>query len=275
MEIFKLLLPSAAVVAFVLGVVALRRWWQVRRNRRADQEQAVALAPLAAELGGAVVGADRAAAWSADLRAPLAAHTTGVVDKLLQRSKPRFDLAVDLRRGPWHVRVSQASMRRQGSNGVLRLIEHRFEVATVRVAPMRITRRQHSDFLGRPVGPDHLSGWLSAQPLTVARENGEWLPLRLPPDTDQEFAVFANDLTNAAMAFTPESLRWLLAQADALPPLVGRFLSLTFENGIVFTTVRGPVDEATLLPVVDTIAGLLDRMPDMRPRHPAEAPMPQ
>ncbi|MGI5503440.1 hypothetical protein [Lentzea sp. CA-135723] len=269
MEILKLLWPSLAVIAFSLSAVAVRRWWQLRRNRKADADQAVALAPLAAELGGEVVGADRAAAWSADLRGPLASHVTGFVDKLLQRSKPRYDLALDFRRGPWHVRVAQASMRRQGSRGVIRLQEHRFEVSTARIAPMRLTRRQHTDFLGRSVAPGYLSGWLAAQPLTVARTNAEWLPLRLPPETDHEFAVFANDLAVASRAFTPEALEWLVDQADALPVVIGRFLSLTFENGIVYTTMRGPIDEQTVLPVVDAIVGALDRMPDVRPRHPA------
>jgi len=269
MEIVKLVWPVAAVVAFSLSAVVVRRWWQMRRNRKADGEQALVLAPLAADLGGEVVGADRATAWSADLRGPLANHLDGVVDKLLQRSIPKFDLALDFQRGPWHVRVSQASMRQQNSNGVSRLIEHRFEVATARFAPMRLTRRQHVDWRGRPVAPGHLGGWMSEQPLTVARENAEWLPLRLPPDVDHEFAVFASDLSSAARAFNPQALEWLLARLDALPPLVGRFWSLTFENGIVYTTMRGPIDEETLLPIVDTITGVLDHMPNAKSRHPA------
>lgn len=162
-------------------------------------------------------------------------------------------------------------MRQQGPNGVSRLLEHRFEVATNHLAPMRLTRRQHFDFRGRPVAPEYLSGWISAQPLTVARENAEWLPLRLPPDAGHEFAVFANDLSSAARAFDHQTMEWLLVQADALPPLVGRFLSLTFENGVVYTTMHGPIDEGTVLPVVDTIVGALDRMPGVRPRHPAAA----
>jgi hypothetical protein len=269
METVKLLWPIAAVVAFSLSGVAVRRWWQIRRNRKSDDEQAVALAPLAAELGGEVLRADRATAWSADVQGPLAHHVNGFVDKLLQRSKPGFDLAMDFQRGSWHVRVSQASMRQQNSNGVGRLVEHRFEVATVRVAPMRLRRRQHVDFRGRPVAPGSMDGWTSAQPITAARQNDEWLPLRLPPDVAHEFAVFATDLSSAARAFTPSAVDWLMTQVDALPPLIGMFLSLTFENGVVHTTIRGPVDEGTVLPVVDMIVGLLDRMHEVRPRHPA------
>ena len=224
MEILKLLWPTAAVVAFSLSGVAVRRWWQIRRNRESDGEQAVALAPLAAELDGEVLGVDRATAWSADVLGPLARHVDGVVDKFLQRSKPRFDLAMDFQRGPWHVRVSQASMRQQNSNGVGRLLEHRFEAA---------------------------------------------MPLRLPPEAGQEFTVYANDLSSAARAFNSDAVDWLLVQVDALPSLIGRFLSLTFEDGDVHTTVHGSVDEGTVLPVVDTICGLLDRMPGVRPRHPA------
>lgn len=269
MELLRQLLPSIGVVAFALSAVAVRRWWQIRRNRKADADQALSLAPLAAELGGVVVGADRATAWSAKVRGPLSNHVSGFVDKMLQRSVPRFDLALDFPRGPWRVRVSQASMRQQKSRGVGRLIEHRFEVATARLVPMRLTRRQHVDFRGRQVGPEHLGAWLSARPLTVVRSDGEWLPLRLPAGVDREFAVFGSDLSSTARAFNPEALDWLLARLEVLPPLVGMFLSLTFEDGVVYTTMRGPIDEATLLPVVDTIVGLLDRMPGVRPRHPA------
>jgi hypothetical protein len=269
MEFLRLAWPIFPVLAFSLGAVAVRRWWQQRRHRKADGEQALALTPLANSLGGEVVGADGATAWSAELRGPLANHVDGFVDKLLQRSAPRFDLALDFQRGAWHVRVSQASMRQQNSNGVGRLLEHRVEVATVRLAPMRLARRQHVDFRGRPVPPGHLGEWMSEAPLTAVRDAREWLPLRLPPGADQEFVVFASDLAGAERAFNPQALEWLGTRLDVLPPLVGRFLSLTFEGGVVYTTLRGHIDQETVLPIVDTIVGLLDRMPDARPRHPA------
>ncbi|HEX7302353.1 hypothetical protein [Lentzea sp.] len=270
-EFVRLTWPIAAVLAFSLSAVVVRRWWQKRKHRAADEHQAVGLTPLARTLGGEVVRGEGSAAWSADLRGPMANDLDGIVDKMLQRSVPRFDLAVDFMRGTWHVRVSQASMRQQDSNGVGRLIEHRFEVATTLLAPMRLTRRRHADFRGRPVAPGRFSGWTAEKPLTAVREQTEWLPLRLPPAADHEFAVFAADLSGAARAFNPEAAQWLVDRVGDLPPLVAWIFSLTFESGIVHTTVRGPIDEESLLSVVDVITGLLDLIPDVRPRHPAAA----
>ncbi|WP_434448001.1 hypothetical protein [Lentzea sp. E54] len=268
MEIVRLSWPIAGVLAFVLGVKVMTRWWQIRRNRNADGKQRVELTPLATSLGGTVIGPEGAAAWSAVLEAPLSNDVDDFKEKLLQRSKPRFDLALDFQRGPWHVRVSQASMRQQNSNGVDRLLEHRIEVATSLLAPMRIARHVDVSFrdhqLTRRASP--------APPRTAELSQADWLPLRLPPSADDEFAVAASDLSIAARSFTLENLEWFLAQLDELPLLTnGRFMFLTFESGLVYATFRNSIDPETLVSHVDTIVGLLDRMPDARPRHPAVA----
>jgi hypothetical protein len=267
MEIVRLSWPIAAVLAFVFCVKVMTRWWQKRSHRKEDAEQLDTLTPFATSVSGTVIGSEGAAAWSAGLRGPLANEVDDLADKFRQRSRPRFDLALDFQRGPWHVRVSQASMRQQNSNGVGRLVEHRIEVATSVLAPMRITRHAQINFGGRVVtrGPG-----APARPHTAELSQAGWLPLRLSPSMDDEFAVSASDLATAARSFTQETLEWFLTRLDELPVLTtGRFLSLTFESGLVYATFPDRIDPATLLTHVDTIVGLLDRMPDARPRHPA------
>lgn len=80
--------------------------------------------------------------------------------------------------------------------------------------------------------------------LSVVRSDGEWLPLRLPTGVDREFAVFGSDLSSTARAFNPEALDWLLMRLDVLPTLAGMFLSLTFENGLVYCTMRAARPDA-------------------------------
>lgn len=269
MELLWLVWPIAAVLVWVFCWKVVARWWQIRRNRKADDRQRLELIPFATTVGGTVTGPEGADAWSAELQGPLESNVDDLTDKLKQRSKPRFELALDFQRGPWHIRVAQASMRQQNSNGVGRLLEHRIEVATTLLAPMRITRHAQVDFGGRVITQGRVS---PSRPRTAEVSQSEWLPLRLPPSVEDEFAVAANDLATAARSFTPETLEWFLARLEELPVLThGRFMFLTFECGLVYATFRDAIDPATLLSHVDTIVGLLDRMPDVRPRHPAVA----
>ncbi|MEU7481300.1 hypothetical protein AB0A63_35360 [Lentzea sp. NPDC042327] len=269
MEILRLAWPIAAVLAFVLSWKVVARWWRMRKNRKADDRQRDALVPLADSLGGTVVGSEAAAAWSAKLLGPLENHADDLTDKLMQRSRPRFDLALDFQCGPWHVRVSQASMRQQTGNGVRRLQEHRIEVATSLLAPMKIARHAEIVFGGRVVTQRREA---PARPRTAEQNQADWLPLRLPPSMDDEFVVAASDLSSAARSFTLETLEWLLVRLNELPVLThGRFMSLTFESGLVHATFPECIDPAVLISHVETIIGLLDRMPDVRPRHPAVA----
>ncbi|SEQ29545.1 hypothetical protein SAMN05216188_102680 [Lentzea xinjiangensis] len=48
-------------------------------------------------------------------------------------------------------------------------------------------------------------------------------------------------------------------------------MQLTFEAGVVYTVLGNQISRDDLVVVVDTICGLLDRMPGARPRHPAAA----
>jgi hypothetical protein len=59
---------------------------------------------------------------------------------------------------------------------------------------------------------------------------------------------------------------------ESSPSLMVRsFMALTFESGLVHTTLPKRIDPEELLPTVDAIVGLLDRIPVATPRHPATA----
>lgn len=52
---------------------------------------------------------------------------------------------------------------------------------------------------------------------------------------------------------------------------MARRLRLTFEAGFAYVVMMDHIEPDQLMVVVDTIVGLLDRMPGARPRHPAAA----
>ncbi|HEX8865041.1 MAG TPA: hypothetical protein VF821_05235, partial [Lentzea sp.] len=241
----------------------------------ARTEQIARLTPLAAELGGTVAGPEAATAWSAELHRPMERALSGL-DRVAQRSMPRFDLALDFQRGPWHVHVSEASVRKAltGSDGVRYEQEHRIEVATVRLAPMKILRPVRFGLSGpkspRFMAQQRFEGWVSEPPLTVEREQREWHHVALLPPLDEEFYVYSTDVAAARRNLDDEALKWLLSRQEGLP-LMAQHMRLTFEAGIVYAVIAEHIDPENLMFVVDTVVGLLDRMPDARPRHPAAA----
>jgi hypothetical protein len=251
---------------FFVGVVVVflvvRRWFHIRSHEKARGEHIAALTPLANSLGGTVTGPEGATtAWSALLRGPLVHEVDGFLNKLFQRSKPQFDVAMDFRRGPWHVRVTEASVRVAVVNGygVRWEQEHRIEVATGRLAPMKILR---------PVSKDQrFEGWVTERPLTAERDQAGWHPVMLVPPMDEEFYACGSDPAAAQRALNPEALKWLLSRQDELP-LPAQHMRLTFESGLAYAVFFDHVHPENLVTVVDTILGLLDRMPDARPRHP-------
>jgi hypothetical protein len=162
------------------------------------------------------------------------------------------------------VRVSEASMKKNVSNGTSTFYEHRIEVATAQLAPMKISRRWRTDFRGRPLAPDHIlaqgGGAVHEAPLTV--QQGQWLQARLPAPVDGEFVAFTSGLPSLARALNPQAAEWLVAQAGSLPVL------LTFEAGLLFATMPDRIDPDHLLPMVDAMLGLLDRIPGAAPTQP-------
>ncbi|ANZ36752.1 hypothetical protein BBK82_12420 [Lentzea guizhouensis] len=258
-------------VGLVVLFLAVRRWLNFRNHRKGIEGQIAALTPLAQRLGGRVVGADEATMWTAELRKPFDNEFS-----IAFRSKRLFDLSLDFQRGPWHVRVTQASVRYDTRGyGVRWQHEHRVEIATARIAPMRMTRVQKYDIFGNLGSAGHFKserGFAKGStPVTVQRADAEWSPVSLPEPMDLEFAAYSSDPVAAVRELNLDALFWLLDQEQSLPSWAQRMI-LTFESGVVYLNGYGElIDAEHLMVVVDTMCGLLDRMPGVRPRHPAAA----
>jgi hypothetical protein len=113
---------AIGVVALIIGFFVVRPRWFAHERERALTQQTPALTALADSLGGSVTGPDGAGPWSPKLQA----------------RKPRPELTLDFRRGPWHVRVTEVSIESGPLSGTAILQhEHWIEVATVPV-PRRV-----------------------------------------------------------------------------------------------------------------------------------------
>ncbi|MFJ6670597.1 hypothetical protein ACIQMJ_05755 [Actinosynnema sp. NPDC091369] len=259
------LAPLFAIIAALFG---LGFWWQWRNRRKEENAHADAVAALATGLGGRVLDPAEARPWSAELLEPMREETDGLVNRLSMASPRSFGTTLDFHRGRWAVRVGEASVEKSVQNGTRTEYEHRIEVASAPLPPMKISRRVHggTNLFGRPLGPDHVSaqgGELVREiPVTVAAVGGQWHRVAFPPGPfDTQFAVFTSDPAAVARAFTPEVVEYLLAQAHGLPS------PLHFEAGLVFGTRRDRINPDHVLAAVDAILGLLDRM-GVAPGHP-------
>ncbi|GLY55272.1 hypothetical protein [Lentzea sp. NBRC 102530] len=255
-----------------LGVMivflVVRRWLQFRGHAKRREEQIAALAPLVQRLGGKLLGLGEAAMWTGELCKPFWNEFS-----IAFRSKRQFDLSMDFQRGHWHVRVTEASIRYDSPGfGVRFLQEHRVEIATARLAPLRVTRPDKYGIHGQPLSPNRLEENRKLignhAPETVKQAGAEWVPVPLAPPMDQEFSAYGSDPAAAARELNFDALHWLIDQAESLPTWA-RQMTLTFESGFIYLVVHDHVYPDDLMTVVDTICGLLDRMPGARPRHPA------
>lgn len=276
MDILKLWVTGYLLHPLVLtsfGVMILflvvRRWLQFRGHGKRRDEQIAALTPLAQRLGGKVLGPGEAAMWTAELCKPFWNQFS-----IAFRSKRQFDLSLDFQRGPWHVRVTEASIRYDSRGfGVRWLQEHRIEIATARLAPLKVTRpNKYNVNNGQPLSPGQLeSEWkqvVGNRPESAKQDGVQWLPVPLAPPMDQEFSAYGSDPAAAARELGFDALHWLIDREQGLPGWARR-MSLTFEAGVVYLVVHDHIYPDDLMGVVDTICGLLDRMPGVRPRHPA------
>ncbi|GHF87615.1 hypothetical protein FHX82_000848 [Amycolatopsis bartoniae] len=256
---FELRIALAVLVCLVLPI-SLTFWWVRRRERREDRKHYEALAALTASIGGVVIGRDEATAWSTGLRPPFKTHVGGLINWMGTVRKPRFETALDFRRDGWQVRVSEASMRRAVSNGTSTFYEHRIDVATAPLPPMKLHRRLHTDFRGRPVKPDSILALggkpVREAPVTVAQQQGQWLEVNLPLSVSTDWVAFSSAPQGAPL--TPEALEWLSRNTGALP------WGLTFESGLLYATWPTRIQPQTLLTTVDAMLGLLDRIPGAR-----------
>lgn len=267
------LLDLSPLLAIMAGLIGLVFWWKWRSERKEEREHAEALAAFAGRLGGRISGPAEARAWSAELLPPLHRESEGLINRFGTVRRARFDTALTFRRGRWSVRVSEASMKKTvPTAGTTTHYEYRIEVATSVVAPMKISRRQLVDYLGRPLPPKRIPDPdrepAVEAPSTVAREQRQWLKVRLPEPVDGHFVVFTADLSAAARTFSPEVVELMLGQVESPSFRSPMPFDLTFESGLVFGTVHGRIDPDQVLDKVDVILGLLDRMPHVTPAHP-------
>jgi hypothetical protein len=258
-------LDISLFVVLLGAVIGLVFWLLRRKEQKANRAHAEALKALAGRLGGTVIGSAEATAWSAELCPPFARDAEGLINRLGTVRRPRFESALDFRQGSWRVRVSEASMKKNTSAGTRTFSEHRIEVATAQLAPMKICRRLHTDFHGRPLRPDHpatQAGPAREVPVSVAQRPQDWLQAGLPAPADHEFVAFTSDLPSAARMLNPEAVEWLVEHAGSLPVM------LTFEAGLLYATLGDRIDPNHLQSTVGAILGLLDRIPGATPAHP-------
>ncbi|MBP2334991.1 hypothetical protein JOF41_001169 [Saccharothrix coeruleofusca] len=259
----------APFVAICLALIGLVYWWGWRRDRAEEREHVNALAALADSLGGkSVVGRSESRAWSADLLPPMKTATEGFFGWLGTIRQPRFETAVDFQRGEWSVRVSEASVKQHVvTAGATISYEHRIEVATSPLPATRICKR---------VYPESRRTWLfknvqvvgpaGEPPLTAERDQQQWLRVVLPEALDREFTVFSTDPATVRRMFTPQVVEWMLDRTGS-PGTSAMPFALTFEAGFAYTVEHGRIAPDLLLPQVDAILGLLDRM-RAAPAHP-------
>lgn len=265
-----LLRVFAPIVVPLLALVALLFWWKWRGERKEERTHADALAALADALGGRVVDAAGARAWTTDLLPPLRNQAEGVVNRVGTVRRARFETALDFRRGGWSVRVSESSIVKHGVTTPSSTIhEHRIEVATSPLPATRLCRRVRSGFQGRPLPPAQAGdvGPAGEPPVTAVREQRDWLPVRLPEPADLEFTAFSTDPVAVSRAFTPQLAQWLVDEAG-LNPFQGPVpVLLTIEGGYAYTTAAERIDPERLLARVDLILSLLSRI-GATPAHP-------
>ncbi|PWK91091.1 hypothetical protein C8D88_1011122 [Lentzea atacamensis] len=124
MEILAILLQPHVMVVIAISVVmaALLPHRRARARSEALASRSPAMAELAKTLDGSLSGQAQAGAWS----------------PRLQRSKPEAELSLDFRRGPWHVRVTEACNPKPRFTEALLEYEHWIEIATMPVPPRKM-----------------------------------------------------------------------------------------------------------------------------------------
>lgn len=241
-------------VAVLVGLVVWLVW---RKNRNAARARAAELATFAESLGGTLTDRQAGARpWSADLTRAMASEHGTFLKWLGRQSEPRYDYTLDFSRNGWRVRVTEASMEKATSTSTRTAQEVRIEVATADLVPLKIIRRRYSS--GGFLAGDPERKWAGEPPATVAREQDPlWMELRLPASVDHGFVAFTSDLSAAAGVLNQGFFELLSAEVE--------LRDLTFESGIVYTTLQGPILPNVTVRTVDTIIALVDRIPDAAP----------
>ncbi|WP_112262636.1 hypothetical protein [Lentzea terrae] len=118
MEILVIVVAVAVITALVL-----RGPRQAKARTQAAASRTPSLMPLAESLGGKLAGPGEASAWS----------------RALQRAQHKPGLSLEFHRGPWHVRVTEASYAPDAllPNNQMSF-EHWIEVATIPLPRRRV-----------------------------------------------------------------------------------------------------------------------------------------
>lgn len=257
LDMWPLLLGLAAL--FLYGI-----WSSRRRARKEAEANLAALHEMAKPLNGTVLTGDQAEGWSTGLWPPFAMKNRGLL-RLSRRSKPQFGMAVEFTRGPWRVRISQASQRSRTANRrFVTTFEHRIDIATADLPPLKVSQRQYTDFRGRPYDPDDEaflfgSTLLKEPPATVEQRQDHWVQAAVSAPANQHLAAFTSDPAAAARMLNGNATAWLLDRQRSMPRL------LTFESGLLYATAPGRIDPFDATETVNTMLGLLDCIPGAAP----------
>lgn len=245
-----------------------------RKDRQKEDAHLAALREMAKPLNGTVLTRGQADGWSAALWRPFEMTTRGLA-RLAVKRNARFDVAVEFTRGPWRVRISEASIRQRATSGrhASTSYEHRIDVATADLPPLRVADRRTTDFRGRPVDPDNGptpgdGSVLTEQPATVAQRQGHWVQAAISAPANQRLAAFTSDPAAASRMLNAQATSWLLDRQNMLPRLY------TFESGLLYTTAPGRIDPFEVTETVNTMLGLLDCIPGAAPAGAATGAMP-
>ncbi|GAA1244017.1 hypothetical protein GCM10009676_32150 [Prauserella halophila] len=236
-----------------------------RKDRQQDEDHVALLHEMAAPLGGTVLTRGHADGWSAALWPPFEMTTRGLA-RLAVRRKPRFDVAVEFTRGPWRVRISEASIRRRttGPGHTSTSYEHRIDIVTADLPPLRVTEQRDADFMGRPADPNNDpapgdGSLLTEAPATVVQRQGHWVRAAISAPANQHLTAFTSDHAAAARMLNAQATSWLLDRQRTWPRMY------TFESGLLYTTAPGRIDPFEVTATVNTMLGFLDCIPGAAP----------
>ncbi|MFD4673789.1 hypothetical protein ACFWNN_28995 [Lentzea sp. NPDC058450] len=256
MEPWKLKL--GLLVLILVALLALMFWWARRQEHKQALDHATELEKFAASLGGTL---GLAPAWSADLCRPFAREYGNAIGWLRRASEARFDHTLDFERHGWRVRVTEASIELNSASTqdkVVTHVEHRIEVATAALPPLKLAISSLGE--GRAA-----RRWVTEVPQSVASgPQPQWHELRLPAGLQELYLAASADPHRATAMFTPALVERLQGESQ-----MGNLRTLTVEAGISYSVSAGPIEPKLVLPAIDAIIAVLERIPGAQPRSSA------
>ncbi|WP_158881316.1 hypothetical protein [Amycolatopsis anabasis] len=222
------------------------------RKQRRQSARVTALTNLAGQLGGTVhTGPEAARPRAATLTARQPEVVAGRVWGMT-----RYESALDFQRGRWPVRVAEGSRRESrpswnatDSPGMVDIRSHVVEI------PTPSCPRLH--FL--PVRQNGLSLQISRQldrpPIASPVPADVWASAPIPEAYRGVVQVSTSNAEFATAVLNDQLLQWIAAHAQWFTDPV------QLEYGLLYTESNGAADPASLLPRVDFLVGLLERIP--------------